>query len=92
MSKFNIRQTSEPSKKIEMNIGEEIANMRKVGKFRWSNRVSEIEVRDGCAVSGFNKPNFEQLVGVWVTDTKLGVSKGFKIKNNIFKALIKSSL
>ena len=41
------------------------SNMRKVGGIKWSNKASFVNVQDGCELSGYNKPNFDQLMGVW---------------------------
>jgi len=53
---------------LEVAPNTEIENLKKVNGIRYTNLVSFVKVRDGCALTGYNAPKFKKLLGVWEQD------------------------
>jgi len=70
------------NKVLELVAGDELENLRsKVNGVRWTNKVSFVEVRAGCTLSGYNKPNYSSLLGTWTENHKMGTKEDNKISS-----------
>ena len=58
---------------LEILHNTEISNLRRkqTDEFRWTNIISYLQVTGGCTLFGYNKPEFESLLGTWQDDYKM---------------------
>jgi len=61
---------------------EKIPNLRpKIDDIRWTNIISDVQVTGGCTLFGYNKPDYESLLGTWEGDYKMGAREDNKISS-----------